>query len=161
MAKIPINDLKTLAKKHKLTHVCLYAYDQKENTQHVVTYGTTQLACDQIAQFGDKVKKDAGWPENLNKLPSRVKKFRDENDALKKENEELKKKLEQFEYKFAVDVFECERGWGQKLLHTKKFKTEQEANAYMKEENKRNSASFAPDYYFVAREPRKINRDEG
>ena len=71
--KIPISDLKELAKKRELTHIVVYGYDGKE--QHIATYGNTVEACSQVADWGNRMKDVLGWPESLKKQPSRVKKL--------------------------------------------------------------------------------------
>lgn len=158
MKKIPVSALKEFSKKYNLSHVCVYGYCEKDNTQYVSTYGVTKLGCDQIAQFGDKVKIAAGWTKaTLGELPTRVEKYKKEVDELRKENDSLKKRLDESEYKFAVDTYESERGWGAKLLTTRKFKTKEEADKFVKEYNSENTEDVAPDYYFYAESPRRIN----
>lgn len=73
--RIPISDLKALAKKHNLTHVVLYGYDQDNNIQHIVTYGSNVEQCLQAADAGKVIKKVLRWPESLHQQPSRVKKL--------------------------------------------------------------------------------------
>ena len=49
-----------------------------------------------------------------------------------------------------VNIFESEKGWGQKLLETKEFKTEVKAKEYIIEFNSKNNLSRTPDYYTYA-----------
>lgn len=46
-----------------------------------------------------------------------------------------------------VYLTEHERGWGSRVFMHRDFKTEAEALKYMKEENAKNTATSAPDYY--------------
>jgi hypothetical protein len=60
------------------------------------------------------------------------------------------------EVKYRVTLIESERGWGQSILYYKDFETIEEANAYMKAENAKNTAKSAPDYYIYATEPVRV-----
>lgn len=67
---IPIERLRELSQKYGYDHVICFA--TQGEMQHVATYGTTLQACDEAAQFGDKLKDALGWPESLHAAPSRV-----------------------------------------------------------------------------------------
>ncbi len=71
--KIPIKSVKEFANKYNYTHVVIFAYDGKQ--QHIATYGKNIEQCSQAADAGNNLKKFLGWPENLYKQPSRVKKL--------------------------------------------------------------------------------------
>lgn len=86
--KIAISDLKTIANKYGLDHVICFATKGKQ--QYVATYGHTVEACDQAAQFGDKLKDGLGWPESLHALPSRVKTLLARAEAAERELREAK-----------------------------------------------------------------------
>lgn len=80
--KIPISDIKALAKKHDLTHVILYAYDGEN--EHVVTYGKTIEQAQIAADFGNIFKKKLGWPEKLcHAQPIRVKKLQKQINSMR------------------------------------------------------------------------------
>lgn len=49
-----------------------------------------------------------------------------------------------------VDVYEYERGWGNKLDDTYEFPTKEEADAYVASTNARNQPGPAPDWYMMA-----------
>ena len=70
---IAISDLKAIAKKRGYDHVICFA--TKGRREFVATYGNTIEACDQAAQFGDKLKDILGWPTSLHAMPSRVRQF--------------------------------------------------------------------------------------
>lgn len=59
--------------------------------------------------------------------------------------------------KWYVDIIESERGWGQSLIATHEFDTKEEAEAFVKEENKDLAPGPAPDYYIIARPPYQKN----
>lgn len=83
--KIPVKALKDFAKSQGLTHAILLAHDG--SLDHVVTYGADVNKCSQAADFGNRLKKEMGWPDSLQAHPSTVAK-------LKKEIIELKEKLD-------------------------------------------------------------------
>jgi len=82
---IPIKSLKELSKKYGYDHIICFA--TKGRMQYVATYGNTLQACDEAAQFGDKMKDGLGWPDNLHAAPSRVR-------ALQRRVKELEAQLE-------------------------------------------------------------------
>ncbi len=49
-----------------------------------------------------------------------------------------------------VEIFESEKGWGQHLLDTKKFKTKKEAEEFVAEHNSKNNKLMTPDIYTYA-----------
>ncbi len=49
-----------------------------------------------------------------------------------------------------VEVVEHERGWGQRLIDSIEFVSEEKAQAYINEINSHNTASEAPDTYIEA-----------
>ncbi len=97
--RIQIKDVKGLAVKRSLTHVIIFAYDGKQ--QHVATYGKTIEACSQAANLGNKLKTALGWPESLQKQPSRVRR-------LQARIKELETRLKVYE--FAETVSEMTKG---------------------------------------------------
>ena len=52
--------------------------------------------------------------------------------------------------KHLVNIYEFERGWGQRLDQVKSFDTESEALAFVREFNKLNAEPQVPDWYMVA-----------
>ena len=56
---------------------------------------------------------------------------------------------------WTVECFESERGWGRSLLSTELFDSKVEADAYVLDYNKENTANSAPDYYCFADTPRR------
>ncbi len=86
MKRLPIADVKALAKKHDFRQVIVLAWDGE--ITHIATYGKTVDDCSQAADGGNRIKEKLGWPE-CNDQPSRVRK-------LMKENEELKRQLESY-----------------------------------------------------------------
>lgn len=78
MAKrLPIRIAKDIAKEFGQTHVIILTHDEKEGLDHVVTYGKTVEQCDQAAEFGNRLKQQMGWPQNLcQSEPSRVAKLK-------------------------------------------------------------------------------------
>lgn len=52
-----------------------------------------------------------------------------------------------------VDVFEMEKGWGNRLECVEEFKTREQAEDYVCEFNSKNDRFQAPDWYFYAGEP--------
>lgn len=85
---IPIKALKELAKKYGYDHVICFA--TMGEMQYVATYGDTIKACDEAAEFGNKMKDGLGWPANLRATPSRV-------VALQKLVQKLSAQIEGFE----------------------------------------------------------------
>jgi hypothetical protein len=88
---IPISAAKEIAKKYDKQQVIIVAWDAQHGREHVTTYGTTKVACEQAATGGNKVKKALGWAESLcDATPNRAaKKLRyegiksqDDRDAL-------------------------------------------------------------------------------
>ena len=55
-----------------------------------------------------------------------------------------------------VECWESERGWGRESLGTKNFDSKKEADAYVLDYNKENTASSAPDYYTFADTPKRM-----
>lgn len=55
--------------------------------------------------------------------------------------------------RWKVECWESERGWGRSSMGISYFDTKAEADAYVLDYNKDNTASSAPDYYFQADEP--------
>ena len=55
-----------------------------------------------------------------------------------------------------VECFESERGWGRESLGTNFFDSKAEADAYVLDYNKENTANSAPDYYCFADSPRRM-----
>ena len=50
-----------------------------------------------------------------------------------------------------VVIIESELGWGQRVDEVKKFPTREEAEKFVADFNKDNTADEAPDWYMVAR----------
>jgi ribosome-binding protein aMBF1 (putative translation factor) len=86
---IPVKALKEISQKYGYGHIICFA--TKGKMQYVATYGTTIQACDEAAQFGDKMKDGLGWPESLHAAPSRVR-------ALQKRVKELEAQLQAAEH---------------------------------------------------------------
>lgn len=40
-------------------------WDAEHGREHVTTYGTTKVACEQAAMGGNRVKQALGWPEEM------------------------------------------------------------------------------------------------
>lgn len=85
---IAISDLKAIAKKNGYDHVICFA--TKGRKQFVATYGITIEACDQAAQFGDKLKDKLGWPESLHAMPSRVRQLKSRAEVAERDLAALK-----------------------------------------------------------------------
>lgn len=62
-------------------------------------------------------------------------------------------------YRWKVIIIESERGWGQKVDDVKFFDNEEEADEFVKEYNKDNDETVAPDWYMVAQEPERVMVD--
>ena len=86
---IPVKALKEISQKYGYDHIICFA--TKGKMQYVATYGTTIQACDEAAQFGDKMKDGLGWPESLHAAPSRER-------ALQKRVKELEAQLQAAEH---------------------------------------------------------------
>lgn len=95
---IPIKALKEISQKYGYDHIICFA--TKGKMQYVATYGSTIQACDEAAQFGDKLKDGLGWPESLHAAPSRVR-------ALQKRIKELEAQLQVVEHPVAADLLPC------------------------------------------------------
>ena len=75
--RIPIAAARRIAEEHGQQQVIIVTWDASSGTTHVVTYGTTLLACEQAAIGGNRVKAALGWPETLcNAVPARVRRRR-------------------------------------------------------------------------------------
>jgi hypothetical protein len=73
--RIPVKDLRELAKKLGLSHVIVFATDKDDPTmQRIATYGHTKKACSEAADFGDKLKDVLGWPQTNRARPAHEKK---------------------------------------------------------------------------------------
>ncbi len=70
---IPIEELRELASKYKLSHIILFTHQPNEDRDHIVTYGETLEACSQAADFGNTLKTYLDWPHCLHAQPPRVK----------------------------------------------------------------------------------------
>lgn len=60
---------------------------------------------------------------------------------------------------YRVDIIESERGYGQKLLESKYFKTYDLASEYINKFNSKNTESKVPDWYMYATGPIVIEFD--
>lgn len=58
--------------------------------------------------------------------------------------------------RFSVTIMEYERGWGNKVDGIACFDTLEEAETFVKDFNKDNTASEVPDWYMVANPPEII-----
>jgi hypothetical protein len=58
--------------------------------------------------------------------------------------------------KYAVQIIESERGWGQRVDETKTFKSLKKAKAFQEKFNKQNNLPYVPDWYMYASEPFQI-----
>lgn len=101
---IPVKALKEISRKYGYDHIICFA--TKGKMQYVATYGTTIQACDEAAQFGDKMKDGLGWPESLHAAPSRVR-------ALQKRVKELEAQLASHLTPRALDVCPSCNGSGE------------------------------------------------
>ena len=82
--RIPIGDLRELARLRDLRQAILVAWDGER--EHVVTYGRSAEECDQAALGGDRIKAALGWPpESRGAEPSRVRRLREERDAARRQ----------------------------------------------------------------------------
>lgn len=54
-------------------------------------------------------------------------------------------------YEHVAILREFERGWGAQDFEAREFASKQEAEAWVREQNKKNTAPVAPDYYIQAR----------
>ena len=52
--------------------------------------------------------------------------------------------------KYYVNIYEFERGWGNRLEEVKEFDTEEEALDFVQEFNSVNDKPYVPDWYMVA-----------
>lgn len=59
--------------------------------------------------------------------------------------------------RFKVELWESERGFGQKLFCTEYFSEFEEAQKFYEAENSKNTKKEVPDYYIYARKP-EINQ---
>ena len=87
---IPISALKEFAQKYGYDHVIVFATGPNR-MQYVATYGRTLEACDQAAQFGDKLKDGLGWPESLHAMPARVRRLQKRIDELESQLSEARR----------------------------------------------------------------------
>lgn len=67
-----------------------------------------------------------------------------------------RKKPSEPKTRWAVDIIESERGWGQKLDETRTFDDYDEALKFVREHNSKNNKPAVPDVYWYAQEPRPI-----
>lgn len=58
--------------------------------------------------------------------------------------------------KFKVEIWESERGWGQRLDEVKEFDDAQKAFDFVREFNSHNTAPEAPDWYMFAKKPQMV-----
>lgn len=69
---IPISAAREITKKYDKQQVIVVAWDAVHGREHVTTYGTTRVACEQAAMGGNKVKAALGWPpEECRAVPRR------------------------------------------------------------------------------------------
>lgn len=54
---------------------------------------------------------------------------------------------------YKVVIIESERGWGQKVDSVEYFRKKENADAFVQNYNKDNTADVAPDWYMVAMSP--------
>lgn len=59
--------------------------------------------------------------------------------------------------RFKVELWESERGFGQKLFCIKYFSELNDAQKFYESENAKNTSDKVPDYYFYAKKP-EINQ---
>lgn len=52
-----------------------------------------------------------------------------------------------------VTIIEIERGWGKRVDEYRRFETKELAAAFVKDYNKDNNKSVAPDWYMAAQSP--------
>jgi hypothetical protein len=58
--------------------------------------------------------------------------------------------------RWRVDIYEMERGWGSRLEDKREFASREEADAFVREYNAKNTAKVVPDYYWYAEQPREV-----
>lgn len=59
---------------------------------------------------------------------------------------------------WCVDIVEYERGWGSRIDETRKFNTLEQANQFVKEFNVVNDKETVPDWYMIADEPYRFEK---
>ena len=89
-SRIPIDELRQLSKRYRLTHAILFATDTAK-ASHVVTYGQSVVACGEAADFGNKLKTAMGWPDSLQAQPSRVRRLQAKIKRLEEQIEGTKR----------------------------------------------------------------------
>lgn len=58
--------------------------------------------------------------------------------------------------KWAVQIIESEKGWGQKIDEIKYFKSKAEADKFVEEFNSTNTSESAPEWYMQASDPVRV-----
>lgn len=90
--RIPIKSVRDFGKAHGLTHVVVFGFS---GLQHVATWGKTTQQAAEAADFGNRMKRDLGWPESLcNAQPSRVTRLMDANARLMDRVRRLERELQ-------------------------------------------------------------------
>jgi hypothetical protein len=59
-------------------------------------------------------------------------------------------------YRWRVDIFEYERGWGRRHEGAKFFDDENEAYQFVRDYNSENTETVVPDWYMAASAPQKV-----
>ncbi len=84
--KLPVRIAEDISKEFNQSHVIILTHDETEGIDHLVTYGKTVEQCDQAAEFGNRLKKQMGWPSSLcESEPARVSKLKERIKDLEKE----------------------------------------------------------------------------
>lgn len=91
MKRIPIKDAKHFAIANDLNLIFIYGWDGER--EHIVTWGRTQHDCYVASEFGNKIKKNLNWPDELQADPNRIKKLKSRIKELEEQNENLKRNI--------------------------------------------------------------------
>lgn len=88
---VPVDALKVLCDEQNLKIAVLLGWDGDLN--HVVTYGETVSQSDHAATYGNTLKKQLGWSDDLQMPSPKVTALVEENEGLKAKIIELESKL--------------------------------------------------------------------
>ncbi len=117
--RIPVTALKELVNRFDLKTAVLHAWDG--DRQHIVTYGSSVVHCDYAAQAGTIMEKAFNWEGVAERLPSRVRKLKTENEKLKAEVAELNNRLHERTQNLLSELGEERRARQAGLAHWPKI----------------------------------------
>ena len=60
-------------------------------------------------------------------------------------------RIEKPVFKFKVNIWEYERGWGSRIDERKEFDTKEEAEDFIVKYNSKNTEEVVPDWYMIAK----------